>query len=75
MCEHSHAKGVVKLNRRSSQGMHDPTNNAVDRLACRECLMPAFVSDDPKTHSYKASAEAVHKPRRPPSDLVEHWMR
>jgi hypothetical protein len=39
--------------------MEDPTDEVVDELGLRVCLMAALMSDDPKTGSHEASGDAV----------------
>lgn len=54
--------------------MQDPSHSVVGEFAGGECLVTAFVGENPNTSSYETSAEVVEEPSGTSGDLVKGWV-
>lgn len=63
-----------RMIRNTESGMQNPAHGVVGELAGGECLMTAFVGEDPNTSSDKPGAEVVEEPSGTSGDLVKGWV-
>jgi len=56
------------------RGVENPSDGVVDGFRLGECLMAAFMRDNPETGRKETDPEAVHSPQRKTSGRVKKGM-